>query len=142
YKIVSAACTPVAETCNGLDDDCDGAVDEGNPGGGAACATGQPGVCSAGTTSCTNGSLVCNQNVQPSAEACNGLDDDCDGAVDEGNPGGGAACSAGQPGVCSAGTPPCTDGSLIVSPTGPPAAETCNGLDDDCDGAVDEGNPG
>mgnify|MGYP003331251583 CR=1 FL=1 len=41
------------ERCNGLDDDCDGVVDNGNPGGNQACNTGQLGVCAAGTTAYT-----------------------------------------------------------------------------------------
>ncbi|HSB49780.1 MAG TPA: MopE-related protein [Nitrosopumilaceae archaeon] len=71
------------ETCNGLDDDCDGQADEANPGGGESCNTGLSGVCSAGTSACTNGALICNPTTQPSPEACNGTDDDCDGTVDE-----------------------------------------------------------
>ncbi|MEZ4465905.1 MAG: hypothetical protein R3F43_15940 [bacterium] len=43
------------ELCNGLDDDCDGRVDEQNPGAGADCQTGQPGICAAGSTVCRQG---------------------------------------------------------------------------------------
>ncbi|MGH7963033.1 MAG: DUF4215 domain-containing protein, partial [Candidatus Binatia bacterium] len=46
--------TPGAETCNGLDDDCDGFVDDTPSGVGQNCSTGQPGVCSAGTTVCAS----------------------------------------------------------------------------------------
>ncbi|HEY0881397.1 MAG TPA: MopE-related protein, partial [Archangium sp.] len=52
-----------AETCDGADNNCSGAADEGNPGGGGACSTGQPGVCSAGTRACTGGMLVCQRNT-------------------------------------------------------------------------------
>jgi len=133
---------PVAEKCDGLDNDCNGVVDNGNPGAGAACSTGQAGICNAGTTSCSNGMLVCNQTVMPSAETCDGLDNNCNGFADEGNPGSGAACSTGQPGVCSAGKTSCTNGALQCAPNVMPGAETCNGKDDDCDGATDENNPG
>jgi hypothetical protein len=75
---------PQAETCNGVDDDCDGMVDEGNPGGGTSCATGQLGVCGAGTTACTGGAVVCASNVAPASEQCNGYDDDCNGVIDDG----------------------------------------------------------
>ncbi len=72
-----------AETCDGADDDCDGAIDEGNPGGNVACTTGELGVCSAGVTQCQSGALTCKRSVNPSAELCNQLDDDCDGVVDD-----------------------------------------------------------
>jgi predicted ribosomally synthesized peptide with SipW-like signal peptide len=134
-------CTPTAETCNGLDDDCDTQVDEGDPGGGSACNTGQQGICAAGTTHCVGGALSCIQNVQPVAETCNGLDDDCDGSVDEGDPGGGGACSTGLPGICNAGTLHCVGGALSCVQNVSAGTEICNGLDDDCDGAVDEGCP-
>jgi hypothetical protein len=128
-----------AETCDGLDNDCDGVVDEGNPGGGVACDTGLPGACAAGTTACANGAVACVQDRQAAAETCDGLDNDCDGVVDEGNPGGGLACSTGLPGVCAAGTTACANGAVVCAQDVPSAAETCNGLDDDCDGEVDEG---
>ncbi len=134
--------SPSSEVCNGIDDDCDGIVDNGNPGGGAACSTGQPGVCAAGTTACSGGAIVCNRNRQPSSEVCNGLDDDCDGVVDNGNPAGGVACNTGQLGVCAAGTTACSGGAVVCNRNTAPSSEVCNGLDDDCDGQVDEGNPG
>jgi hypothetical protein len=80
--------TPIAESCNGVDDDCNGQVDDGNPGGGAVCNTGFPGVCAPGTTACSGGALSCVANVLPGTlpEVCNGVDDNCDGTVDEGCP--------------------------------------------------------
>ena len=72
----------------------------------------------------------------PSGEACNGEDDDCNGSVDDKLPaiacGVGAcarqvaSCSAGKPGVClpTAATAGAVDG--------------CDGIDNDCDGVVDE----
>ncbi len=75
------------ETCNGQDDDCDGPVDEGNPGGGVQNCTvaGVLGACANGKLSCQNGSLSqCVQTVQPITEiGCNNVDDDCDGKRDE-----------------------------------------------------------
>ncbi|MFT3706176.1 MAG: MopE-related protein [Archangium sp.] len=76
------ASTPMPEVCNGQDDDCNGTPDDGNPGGNASCNTGQPGVCSAGTTACLSGSVQCVANQMPTAEACNGVDDNCDGMTD------------------------------------------------------------
>jgi hypothetical protein len=133
---------PSTEACDGLDNDCNGVIDNGNPGSGAACATGNLGICAAGTTTCTAGAITCTQTQTAKTETCNGLDDDCNGVVDNGNPGGGAACSTGQLGICAAGLTACTAGSLACNRTQGPATETCNGLDDDCNGTVDNGNPG
>jgi hypothetical protein len=94
-------------------------VDNGNPGGGVACNTGKLGICAAGTTACVGGAITCVQNQQPSAEVCNGLDDDCNGVVDNGNPGGGVACNTGKPGICAAGTTACVGGAIACEPNQP-----------------------
>lgn len=54
-------------------------------GGGEPCETGQPGVCGAGLTQCDNGEITCKPRIPASDETCNGLDDDCDGVVDDGD---------------------------------------------------------
>ncbi len=131
---------PGAESCNGQDDDCDGVPDNGNPGGGAACATGLLGACAAGVLTCQNGALSCVQSVQAAPESCNGLDDDCNGVPDDGAVGGGGACVTGLSGICSAGTMTCKGGGLSCTQNQAAKAEVCgNGLDDDCNGAVDNG---
>jgi len=61
-----------AETCNSLDDDCDGAVD----GIDVPCST----ACGAGTLRCGEGGAGRCSAREPSVEVCNGLDDDCDPA--------------------------------------------------------------
>lgn len=142
------------ESCNDLDDDCDGQKDNGlafqsywpdadsdNHGSSSAAAQ----------ASCRPLSGKVNNNsdcddtrpsVHPgSAEACNDLDDNCDGRKDEGNPGGGASCGTGQPGVCSKGTLTCQGGSLTCPRDRGPSSELCNQLDDDCDNQTDEDFP-
>ena len=72
------------EVCDGQDNDCDGTIDDGDPGGGAACTTGEPGACAAGTVHCQGGALTCVRNVDPSTELCGtGVDEDCNGQTDE-----------------------------------------------------------
>jgi hypothetical protein len=138
------------ETCNGVDDDCDDAIDEGSPGGGLVCSTGMSGACSSGTTTCTAGAVVCIPNAATSDEICNGLDDDCDSNVDEDAAGltlteacyDGPAGTAGV-GGCAEGLRTCV-GGMFRACVGAilPGTEVCNGVDDNCNLVVDEGNPG
>ncbi len=144
------------ESCNLVDDDCNGIVDDVGPRyedldgdgfGGAevdgGCAPGVELVDRAGD--CDDGDAL----VRPGAEeTCNGVDDDCDGTVDEGPPqtfyldsdgdgfGGSGrvdqACAPGPDWVTATGD--CDDQDREVSPA---AQEVCNGLDDNCDGTVD-----
>jgi MYXO-CTERM domain-containing protein len=56
--------------------------------------------------------------------------------------GGGQPCDTGKPGICAAGLTQCSASGVTCKELNPPApVETCNGLDDNCDGNVDEGNP-
>ncbi len=134
------------EVCDGLDNDCDGMVDNNIPGTGGACSSGQLGVCGPGTISCqlSGGTyqIDCFPDVASSPEICDGLDNDCDGNPDDGNPQGGGACDTGQLGLCQAGTLNCVTGALTCTPNAQAAAEVCDGMDNNCDGQADEGNPG
>ncbi len=136
----TGATGPMAEACDTLDNDCDGLVDEGNPGGGGVCGATNVGLCEFGALSCVMGSLTCVGETGPSAEICDGFDNDCDGSVDEGNPEGGGACGD-DTGECMAGTLACVMGSLVCQGAVGPTPEVCDGLDNDCDGVVDDGIP-
>ena len=104
------------ESCNGIDDDCDGAVppDEADLDG--------------------DGFMVCDGDCDDAdgalhpgaAEQCNGIDDDCDGVIpaDEADGDGDGFT------ICDGD---CDDANGAVHPG---AAELCNGADDDCDGVV------
>jgi MYXO-CTERM domain-containing protein len=139
-------CAVPTETCNGLDDNCDGIIDNGNwPNGpvGTKCNNGLKGACNRdGYLVCdgTGTNTVCNAPVvTPQPEVCNGIDDNCDGQIDEGTlPGVGEKCGNGL-GSCQSGTIQCVNGKLVCDVTSTPQPEVCNGLDDDCDGIVDDG---
>jgi Concanavalin A-like lectin/glucanases superfamily/Putative metal-binding motif len=151
------------EVCDDTDNDCDGVVDDdltaswyvdgdGDGFGDLSTATS---TCEPSSGMVTDGSDCDdgNSDVNPAAvEACNGLDDDCDGATDEAGAEGETdwyldidgdgygdptlswqACDA--PGWTVADSTDCDDSDSDVHPG---ADEWCNSIDDDCDGDTDE----
>ncbi|MFH1469196.1 MAG: putative metal-binding motif-containing protein, partial [Pseudomonadota bacterium] len=162
-----------AEVCDGLDDDCDGLVDDDDPdvtglatwyadsdgdgygdaGTSAAACTAPTGYVAA-STDCDDGDA----SVSPGAtEVCGGGDEDCDGLVDDADPGvtGGAtwyldydgdgwgdtritttACLQPSDHAASAGD--CDD---LEPDAFPGNTEVCDGIDNDCDSLVDDDDP-
>ncbi|MFZ5479878.1 MAG: MopE-related protein, partial [Myxococcota bacterium] len=126
------------ERCDGVDEDCDGRTDEDaidvvtvyddGDGDGYGDAATEVVTCSPadGTVEGAGDCDDLDGAVHPAAnEACNGVDDDCDGVTDvlgDADGDGWDFCDE------------CDDGNPDVSPS---AVEVCNGLDDDCDGATD-----
>lgn len=138
---------PGTESCNGMDDDCDGMTDEGLS---SVCYSGPAGTqgigrCQAGVRACSAGMMTgCVGEVLPGGETCNGADDDCNGTVDDGIAP--IACYSGPAGTqgvgrCRGGNRVCS-GGVMTSCTGEitPSPEICgNGVDEDCNGMIDDG---
>jgi len=107
------------------------------------------GACKHGTHVCSDGKYppTCDGQILPTDEQCNGIDDNCDGTVDEGcacSNGDTVPCYGGPPntegvGPCKGGTQTCVNG-LWGACQGAvlPIPETCNGIDDDCNGSIDD----
>ncbi len=72
--------------------------------------------------------------------ACNGVDDDGDGLVDVLLPAGPNVCQTGRPGTCGQGFATCI-GTQRVCLAPPPVPEVRDGLDNDCDGKIDDVAP-
>ncbi len=148
---------PSTEKCNGIDDDCDGKIDEDpndpNKRMRQICYTAEPNGCkknSNGTFSCTSpcrtGIQVCYMGnwgqcyneVTPAKEKCDGKDNDCDGKVDEDWPVN-QSCYAGNIHCRERGVYRCkNDSKVYCTAKNRATTETCNGKDDDCDGRIDE----
>ncbi len=150
----NAAIYPGApEQCDGIDNDCDSTLDPAT----CSCTNGQTqicgtnvGACQQGMQTCSSGAWgVCINQIAPTSEVCDSLDNNCDGQVDEGvlttyyldNDGdgfGGATTSpaCNLPAGYAAMGGDCNDNDPNINPR-PSTVELCDGIDNNCDDTLD-----
>ncbi len=134
------------QSCDGLDNDCDGKTDESTAPeangclGQGVCGFGVAVACSAGKGTCDYSHVAGYQGATETA--CDGLDNDCDGKTDEPESLDAAAsgctkgvCAGKATASCSAGNWACNT-AAVVGFEG--TEKSCDGLDNDCDGLTDE----
>ena len=133
------------EVCDELDNDRDREVDED--------FTNLKDSCFVGVGECVNeGNYICSEDgfetkcdavaKEPIDEECDGLDNDCDGETDEDFTNLGNSCSVGIGECVNEGNYICSEDGFETkcsAITGDPIVEIYDGLDNDCDGEIDEG---
>lgn len=129
------------ELCNGMDDDGDGLIDEDWPLG-EECWSGYGPCRTVGVWTCglekvaTCKADKSTNGYTPKAEDCNGIDDNCDGLIDNFN---NITCFVESPqNACHAGRVTCNKNKELYCTPIPPSGEICgNDADEDCNGVAE-----
>lgn len=150
---VCGICTPSPEICDGCDNDCDSVADNGAPSG--TCGLTSPPNC-VGTLvcrpaqpvglpgACVSGGGFASCSNMPLAESCDGIDNSCNAQIDDGLPPTECEPAGTPPGLIYGGSSQCRRGqqfcgqSVCHSYVGP-TPEVSDGIDNNCDGLVDNG---
>ena len=135
--VVSSECLGASygsvETCDGEDNDCDGAMDEGL--GQSTCGVGP---CKHTVQNCVSGvPQVCQPFEGASSEVCDGKDNDCDGAVDDATvdtPSSASCAADGAVGWCASHGHLACQGGVVTCVSAAPLPEECDFQDRDCNG--------